>query len=276
MDTPDTAPAAESKPETWLAGLREAYEQKQESRYFVFTLLKEIIDDAYAYAEREESEPMLAAPYFLAGWRETAAYGVLVHLMRHPQAILDRVFAVQVQRDLPRILASVYDGNPAPLKVLIEDEDAEVEMRSAALYTFHVLQSLGLMPAAEVKAYLRHLLDGGLPRKRSHLWEMVMLLAGELPAPELFPDIYAAYDAGLMDGGSIPLSVLNARLGATGPVAPDDATLIDDPIAEIEAWMKSVSSEAVESGDYSNLGVGRNDPCPCGSGKKYKKCCGRN
>ena len=22
--------------------------------------------------------------------------------------------------------------------------------------------------------------------------------------------------------------------------------------------------------------VGRNDPCPCGSGKKYKKCCGSN
>jgi preprotein translocase subunit SecA len=26
----------------------------------------------------------------------------------------------------------------------------------------------------------------------------------------------------------------------------------------------------------SSLKVGRNDPCPCGSGKKYKKCCGRN
>ena len=22
--------------------------------------------------------------------------------------------------------------------------------------------------------------------------------------------------------------------------------------------------------------IGRNDPCPCGSGKKYKKCCGLN
>ena len=22
--------------------------------------------------------------------------------------------------------------------------------------------------------------------------------------------------------------------------------------------------------------VGRNDPCPCGSGKKYKNCCGKN
>ena len=21
--------------------------------------------------------------------------------------------------------------------------------------------------------------------------------------------------------------------------------------------------------------IGRNEPCPCGSGKKYKKCCGR-
>ena len=24
-----------------------------------------------------------------------------------------------------------------------------------------------------------------------------------------------------------------------------------------------------------NANVGRNDPCPCGSGKKYKQCCGR-
>jgi preprotein translocase subunit SecA len=22
--------------------------------------------------------------------------------------------------------------------------------------------------------------------------------------------------------------------------------------------------------------VGRNDPCPCGSGKKFKQCCGKN
>ena len=22
--------------------------------------------------------------------------------------------------------------------------------------------------------------------------------------------------------------------------------------------------------------IGRNSPCPCGSGKKYKNCCGRN
>ena len=33
----------------------------------------------------------------------------------------------------------------------------------------------------------------------------------------------------------------------------------------------------VQSGTYRREGpkIGRNDPCPCGSGKKYKKCCGR-
>lgn len=26
----------------------------------------------------------------------------------------------------------------------------------------------------------------------------------------------------------------------------------------------------------TEIKIGRNDPCPCGSGKKYKKCCGQN
>jgi len=33
---------------------------------------------------------------------------------------------------------------------------------------------------------------------------------------------------------------------------------------------------AKESGVSGDIKVGRNDPCPCGSGKKYKKCCGKN
>ena len=33
-------------------------------------------------------------------------------------------------------------------------------------------------------------------------------------------------------------------------------------------------TEALEN---PKMKVGRNDPCPCGSGKKYKKCClGKN
>ncbi len=37
------------------------------------------------------------------------------------------------------------------------------------------------------------------------------------------------------------------------------------------------SKVVVEGGTYRRQGkkIGRNDPCPCGSGKKYKHCCGR-
>ena len=35
------------------------------------------------------------------------------------------------------------------------------------------------------------------------------------------------------------------------------------------------SFKKVETYRRSEPRIGRNDPCPCGSGKKYKKCCGR-
>ena len=37
----------------------------------------------------------------------------------------------------------------------------------------------------------------------------------------------------------------------------------------IEQFMASLRSEDAAPGPL----VGRNDPCPCGSGRKYKKCC---
>lgn len=39
-----------------------------------------------------------------------------------------------------------------------------------------------------------------------------------------------------------------------------------------EIYKKQKASGTVVKGPK----IGRNDPCPCGSGKKYKKCCGRN
>lgn len=38
---------------------------------------------------------------------------------------------------------------------------------------------------------------------------------------------------------------------------------------------KTDGSAPADSPDKKDKKVGRNDPCPCGSGKKYKKCCGR-
>lgn len=45
-----------------------------------------------------------------------------------------------------------------------------------------------------------------------------------------------------------------------------------------EEKKKEISKEQRLSGTIIREGekIGRNEPCPCGSGKKYKKCCGSN
>lgn len=49
-----------------------------------------------------------------------------------------------------------------------------------------------------------------------------------------------------------------------------------DSILSVEQ-RKEIRKEYNKSKTYVNENkVGRNDDCPCGSGKKYKKCCGKN
>jgi uncharacterized protein YecA (UPF0149 family) len=48
--------------------------------------------------------------------------------------------------------------------------------------------------------------------------------------------------------------------------------IIAECIANITIRLKEVRLGGVRKGQ--GVKVGRNDPCPCGSGKKYKKCCG--
>lgn len=59
----------------------------------------------------------------------------------------------------------------------------------------------------------------------------------------------------------------------------DGVNIHDDK--EVKKWMKK-HPEVLQGGETVKVEtvrreepkVGRNDPCPCGSGKKYKKCCG--
>ena len=64
-------------------------------------------------------------------------------------------------------------------------------------------------------------------------------------------------------------------------VAKDEA----DWLYELPQWKEIYSEEELkklykEQKESTTIRkekkIGRNDPCPCGSGKKYKKCCGKN
>lgn len=57
-------------------------------------------------------------------------------------------------------------------------------------------------------------------------------------------------------------------------MAPD---LIPTWVDDLHAWRVAQPTDtAVTSSMPGSSKVGRNEPCPCGSGRKYKKCCGAN
>jgi len=71
---------------------------------------------------------------------------------------------------------------------------------------------------------------------------------------------------------------------AVARAAPEDFYLPKEYVdAVVPRWHPSQPMSVVE-GDYTYYGAkrpvraektpGRNDPCTCGSGKKYKRCCG--
>lgn len=75
------------------------------------------------------------------------------------------------------------------------------------------------------------------------------------------------------------------------PIEGEEITQTADAIGVIEREKRALTDNLANArmmhGDYAEGApkkpkknaepkVGRNDPCPCGSGKKYKNCCGRN
>ncbi|CAA6605845.1 YecA family protein [Rhodospirillaceae bacterium LM-1] len=53
----------------------------------------------------------------------------------------------------------------------------------------------------------------------------------------------------------------------------DPSTFIPEVVAAMDVYWK-VRRQGAPPGRKTSPKAGRNDPCPCGSGKKFKKCCG--
>lgn len=47
----------------------------------------------------------------------------------------------------------------------------------------------------------------------------------------------------------------------------------DNDMRELSQYFGVEKESSVPQPQLGSPKVGRNDPCPCGSGKKYKKCC---
>jgi hypothetical protein len=170
-------------------------------------------------------------------------------------------------------------------------------VRGSALRSLSVLVHQGALARADVVAYLADLFRDKLEKEYSHVRDVVVSEALNLHATTLAEDIRAGYEAGLIDPGYVHPTSVERGFAMTEDAALARAKrrcggLIDDVIREMHWWAcfqpgGSSHSEAQlefqpmpdrpesEMVVRSAPKVGQNAPCPCGSGRKYKKCCGK-
>ena len=71
------------------------------------------------------------------------------------------------------------------------------------------------------------------------------------------------------------LLLLNMNIEVRRPVQPKETNLKNTEAKKYEPAERPEERKIQKTVVNTSKKVGRNDPCPCGSGKKYKNCCGR-
>jgi len=210
------------------------------------------------------------------------AYGPLCRLMLNEERLVAALGDTACVETLKGVLIKCFDGDAAPLRQVIESTDADSITRGEALLALAWLARDGRWPEPQLRDYLRHLLAEMRPREPDYIWYSWVVVTAILGYREFVADSTKLIADGLVPEEWLTLEEL-PELQATGdPVGKDgllaeDIAPFDDVIASLADWPWPDDFDDEEEAapePYINplRHVGRNDPCPCGSGKKFKNC----
>jgi hypothetical protein len=241
--------------------------------------------------ELPEAESMLFsyATYLLSKWRETRAYPLIIRWLSLPGEDAFEIGGDTVNQAGARFLASTFDGNFEILKSLILNRQANEYCRGQAVESMALLAAWGETPRETVEEYFLWLASEALEREPNQVWNNLALSAVNIEALQTFSELRRAYEEGLIEEGFMSSSELDEVEAGPREKWIEEYRELWPPISDVAeetSWWQcfSESDRAVKLAEVARElpvqqtvrgpKIGRNDPCPCGSGKKYKKCCG--
>lgn len=232
----------------------------------------------------------------LGHWRDTRAYLPLLALLRLPYDTLDEILGDLLFETCGRAVASVCGGDVAPLAAMVEDERVNVWVRTTLIDAWVLLVLEGDAPRGPLEDSLLAIGERDAARLRAAggrrgaefgLLETVAVATGDIASQRLLAAVLGWYDEKLIDtmhvgraevesDVALPLEHHREQLRERGQ------SYLRDPETEIAWWagyhddpaMPQHAAPAAGTIVRSAPKIGRNDPCPCGSGRKYKKCHG--
>jgi hypothetical protein len=277
---------------------REALRAAAERRADMVPLLvAEIESYAAGGGRRVGNTPLFFIFHLLGEWGEASAYRALARLLRCPPDDVDAAISSAITMTTHRVMAAVFDGDPHPIYNIILDENADEFVRSRMCETLAMLVLQGRLDRAEAASFLGDCWINLQPRDHCFVWSGWQSAIALLGLVELRDIVKEAFDREIIDPSwldyqdfedDLALALLNPteRWGHNR----DEYALFGDTIEELSTWYCFSEKYKQERERVRNMplaplfppsepvrnplrGVGRNDPCPCGRGKKYKKCC---
>jgi tetratricopeptide (TPR) repeat protein len=253
--------------------------------------LLRVLDDAIARPEEllADSDAMghIYALYLLAQFREPAAYSRVVRYFSLPGELAVDATGDVATEDLDRILASLHRGDLRPILELATTATASEWARGAAVRALAESVFSDQLSRDEAVSLLTPLFRGAIERRPSNAWNCLVSVALDLHATELTADIRRAFAHGLIDPFFVGSNVAERTLKEPREVVLKGSRLrarglIVDVVRDTSWWacflQESRQRQGLVQGPQpirTEPKVGRNAPCSCGSGRKYKKCCGR-
>ena len=279
----------------------EAIRAADADRAAVLPLLLETIEQC----RRGEAAPsteyaMLVVFHLLGDWRETRAYRPLAGLLRLPSDDLERLLGDAITETSIKVMAALFDGDPTPLYDVILDPEACEYARSSMCEALATVTLRGALPREEAARFLLACYSDLRPQGECFVWDGWQKAIAMLGLVELKSVVERAFRRGYISSAWLELRDFKADLAQT---IKDPQSWFADPrygvpgdtVEELSGWYAfsehykepTEDDEWIEdrSTDWSPSpwpaapavnpfkGVGRNDPCPCGSGQKFKKCC---
>ncbi|MCX7088379.1 MAG: DUF1186 domain-containing protein [Methylococcales bacterium] len=273
--------------------LQAAIEQQEAITPALLSIIERIANDPQWLEDNIEDMSFTYALYLLAQFREKRAYPLIVRYFGQLGTEFEAIDATEgiVTEDLKSILASVCHNDISLIKQLIENQEVNEFVRSAALQSLVVLYNNDQLSRKVLVEYFQTLIDIKLERQEfSIIWANVACCCCDIYPGELYDALVECFKRGLIDDSFITKKNLDyfMQMGKehalTKLKANSQYQFINNVITEMENWYCFQAEKKTPSHlnipkindaslSYTAPKVGRNDPCPCGSGKKYKKCC---
>jgi hypothetical protein len=249
--------------------------------------------------DEDEGRLFLRGLHIIGGCRDRRAFQPLLRIVRRPASEVHDLLGDATWCTLAQIVAGVFDGDVAALLGAIVDLDITETVRDSLLGAATFLTWDGRIPRQELVEFLTRFHAEQLAPEGDTVWVAWAQAITLLGLRDLWPAILAALDAGVLPLEPWELADFEEELAAA-EAAPQDVArfaegslgYIDDVVAALERCGTESDFDIDEDDDYMPptvhgrpwapdnapvvnpwRGVGRNDPCPCGSGKKAKRCC---